>query len=140
MTSLERAGWDEFIGKHAPDLAKNRHVGRICLQQKNKYRILGIEGEIPAVISGRLYHKAADPSQLPVIGDWVVYKKTDAHARIESVLPRKTELKRDTATRKGRQRSSIQVIIANVDIIFLVIGLDTRCESQAHRTLSDNYW
>lgn len=121
---LERAGWNSYFAAKMPNLKKDQHIGRISSQQKNRYQIIGHEYEVPAVISGRLFHKSNSSSELPVIGDWVVYKMAEEFARIISVIPRRTELMRDTGTRKGRYNTSPQVIIANVDIIFMVAALD----------------
>ncbi len=69
---------------------------------------------------------AGSPSRaagLPVVGDWVAYVLTDrrdAPARIEAILPRRTKLSRKVAG----GRSDEQVVAANVDTVFLVMGLD----------------
>jgi ribosome biogenesis GTPase len=58
---------------------------------------------------------------LPAVGDWVVIDEAGAdRAVITSVLPRLNRLSRKTAGRETVE----QVIAANVDIFFIVTGLD----------------
>lgn len=54
----------------------------------------------------------------PAVGDWVLFEPKTG--RIREVLPRKTCLTRKKAGRTTEQ----QVIAANVDVMFIVMGLD----------------
>lgn len=86
------------------------------------YRLKAEDGEVEAVLPGSLRHEAA-PDELPAIGDWVAYRPADAPgtpARIEHVLPRRTKLSRASAGRRAQE----QVVAANVDTVFVVMGLD----------------
>jgi ribosome biogenesis GTPase len=59
----------------------------------------------------------------PVIGDWVAYAPAGGggdRARIEAVLPRRTKLSRKAAG----ERVEEQVVAANVDTVFVMMGLD----------------
>lgn len=67
--------------------------------------------------------RAATVIDLPVVGDWVAFTVTDDRdtpAQIDSVLPRHSKLSRKVAG----GRSAEQVVAANVDTVFLVMGLD----------------
>jgi len=69
-------------------------------------------------VSGRFQHRAAVPSDYPTAGDWVV---VDQKARrIEYLLPRTSAFTRKVA---GEQTVE-QVIVANIDYVFIVFGLD----------------
>jgi ribosome biogenesis GTPase len=69
-----------------------------------------------------LRHLADDASQFPVVGDWVVCRIDDASSKalIQNILPRKTKISRKVAG----ERTEEQVVAANVDTVFLVMGLD----------------
>jgi ribosome biogenesis GTPase len=60
----------------------------------------------------------------PVVGDWVVCPRahlvSDGKATIAAVLPRRTKISRKVAG----ARTAEQVVAANVDTVFLVMGLD----------------
>lgn len=62
-----------------------------------------------------------------MVGDWIVLRRDDEVGIIEALLPRKTAVSRKVAS--GRKRKSggqmrEQVIAANMDVIFIVTGLD----------------
>ena len=68
-------------------------------------------------ITGRLRH-AADQGELPVVGDWVGIRD----GQIDVVLPRRSKFSRKTPFTEVSE----QVLVANVDVAFLVMGLDER--------------
>lgn len=96
--------------------------GRVIGQERRQYRLVCENGELPAVATGRLYHKADDSEELPAVGDWAVCRRsgTGELAVIEKVLPRASSIQRKTAG----QETIRQVLAANVDVAFLVSGLD----------------
>jgi ribosome biogenesis GTPase len=56
----------------------------------------------------------------PVVGDWVLIERSTEDTVIRRVLDRRTQIVRQTAGR----RTTAQVIAANVDVVFIVTGLD----------------
>jgi ribosome biogenesis GTPase / thiamine phosphate phosphatase len=121
-------GWSEFHEKHAclrerPGLT----AARVSMQQKKHYHVLTETGEYEAVIAGKLRHESAATADFPVVGDWVfvAFSAAEKKAVIHEVLPRRTKISRDTATRTGRRQiAEEQVLVANVDTIFLVASLN----------------
>jgi ribosome biogenesis GTPase len=84
-------------------------------------------GDGEAVISGRFRHEALGPGDLPAVGDWVAVATGDDTAVIQAVLPRRTAFTRnasDSTRRGGLRLSEDQVLAANVDVAFVVAGLD----------------
>jgi ribosome biogenesis GTPase len=79
-------------------------------------------GEIEAVRSGRLTHRATSRRELPAVGDWVVVRKRPDESRgaIIAVLPRRSWFSR----RMAGQVTDEQVVAANVDVVFIVMSLD----------------
>ncbi|MEI7745214.1 MAG: GTPase RsgA, partial [Chloroflexota bacterium] len=77
-------------------------------------------GDRDAVISGRFRHETLGPGDLPAVGDWVAISNTDP-AVISAVLPRRSAFGRN---RDDGQVAADQVLAANVDVAFVVAGLD----------------
>ena len=79
-------------------------------------------GEIEAVRSGRLTHRATSRRELPAVGDWVMVRKRrdDGRGAIIAVLPRRSWFSR----RMAGPVTDEQVVAANVDVVFIVMSLD----------------
>ncbi|MBN2010211.1 ribosome small subunit-dependent GTPase A [candidate division KSB1 bacterium] len=126
---LANLGWNTHFATAFKTIAKPELVpGRIALAEKNQYRILGEFGEINAEVAGKIRHQAKQKSQLPAVGDWVaMIIPDDGRALIEHILPRKTSVVRMASGSRKRNNPGMteeQIIAANVDIIFIVTGLD----------------
>jgi ribosome biogenesis GTPase / thiamine phosphate phosphatase len=125
---LAKIGWDEFFEAQYQDYKeKNLIIARVSLQQKKMYRVIAADGEFPAVILGKLRHEAESLADFPVVGDWVLikFKQDKDMAVIHHILPRKTKISRDTSARKDKRViADEQVIVANIDTVFLVAALN----------------
>jgi ribosome biogenesis GTPase / thiamine phosphate phosphatase len=121
---LSELGWDETFARHFAEWADKRDVrpGRVAIEFNYLYRVYGEEGELEAMLSGRIKHHASSRSQLPAVGDWVVVRRQPGHDRgaIVAVLPRRSRFSRRTAG----QITDEQVVAANVDVVFIVMALD----------------
>src|SRR6185436_10934401 len=85
------------------------------------YRVSTGDEELRAVAAGRLRHEAKSAAQMPTVGDWVaILVRDDGLATIRHVLPRRSKFSRRTAGRAAGE----QVVAANVDTVFLMMGLD----------------
>jgi ribosome biogenesis GTPase len=113
---------DGFEGSFAPFAARGLVPGRVVAGHARALCVRTQEGEAVATIAGRLRHEARGPSGLPTVGDWVALRPPEAGHRtvIEALLPRRTAFVR----RAPGDRSVAQVLAANVDTVFLVMGLD----------------
>ncbi|MDD3838926.1 MAG: GTPase RsgA, partial [Phenylobacterium sp.] len=115
-------GWSDAL-RHdfAPFAAQGLSPARVVLQQRGRYGLVTDAGEVAGAPSGRLQHEAA-PGALPVAGDWVAIQPPpgEGMAVIRHVMPRRTEFVRKAA---GTGEAP-QVVAANVDVAFLVLGLD----------------
>lgn len=122
MDPLVPYGWNdrlaEVLAEHA---AAGRVPARVVLEHTHIYRVVTAEGECLARVSGRLRHHAQRRSEFPAVGDWVVLEPV-AHsdARIHAVLPRFSRFSR----RAAGDVTEEQVVAANIDVVFLVGGLD----------------
>lgn len=119
---LQLAGWNEFWAQHFTDLAgKGLTPARVLAQYRHTYSLWTASGEAGAEVAGALLYRAA-PGDLPAVGDWVAvrqYAPGDL-AIIIDVLPRKTKFSRKVSGQAAEE----QVIAANVDLLFIVCGLD----------------
>ena len=116
-------GWgDDLTEAMTPHAARGLRAGRVAVQHRGAYTLWSREEaiEIEAVAK-----RALDRSELgfPAIGDWVAYAPPvggSDRARIEAVLPRRTKLSRKVPGVKAEE----QVVAANVDTVFVMMGLD----------------
>ena len=131
-SDLEALGWTPpfaaaFQALGEPGLAP----GRVVLEHGRFYRLRGAAGAAwRAVAAGRMRHRAASAAELPTVGDWVAVRREgegaagaagrDELVTIRHLLPRRTKFSRRGAGPRGAE----QVVAANVDTVFLMMGLD----------------
>jgi ribosome biogenesis GTPase len=121
--TLEDLGWSpRFAEAFAPHREAGLEPARVSLEHTHIYRVLTPDGERLARVSGRLRHAAARRADFPAVGDWVAIEPAAPghEARIRVVLPRVTQFSR----RAAGDRTEQQVVAANIDVVFLVSGLD----------------
>lgn len=97
------------------------HTGRVIQEHKTNYLLSTETGELFAIVRGTFHAHG----NFPKVGDYVTYEHTDDGAVIAEVQTRKSEIIRTSQARNkwdGGVKS--EVLVANVDIIFIVIGLD----------------
>jgi ribosome biogenesis GTPase len=121
--TFEALGWDEswdaaFVGFRAMKL----EPARIAVEDKHHFLVLTRAGPLTGQVTGKFLHEAASRALLPKVGDWVAVKilENGVKAAIHGVLPRRTKLSRKVP---GRETTE-QVLVANVDIAFVVQALD----------------
>lgn len=123
MPTLTELGWDarwaECFAQRAPEGCV---PARVAIEFNHIYRVLTGERELQAELAGRLRHRATGRPELAAVGDWVAVRELPGERRavIEAVLPRRTRFSR----RAAGQAALEQVVAANVDTVFLVMGLD----------------
>jgi ribosome biogenesis GTPase / thiamine phosphate phosphatase len=123
IMSLSDYGWSPFFSGIWHSFDRHFLPGRIVLVHRDLFVLQGEAGETKARISGRLRREADNfPSrELPVIGDWVAWAGGPGEgAVIHEVLPRKSLL----ARKRPGSATERQAVAANVDTVFLVMGLD----------------
>ena len=120
--TLEDLGWSpEFASAFDQYRAKGWQPARVSLEHTHIYRVLSPDGEHLARVSGRLRHRAQGRAAFPAVGDWVAVEHAGGRdVRLHAVLPRKGRFSR----RAAGDVTEEQVVAANVDVVFLVSGLD----------------
>jgi ribosome biogenesis GTPase len=117
---LHELGWDEeWARAFAPHAAAGLIPARVAIEFNYLYRLYAEAGELQAQHAGRLRHQA---TSLSAVGDWVAARRTPGEqtATIEAILPRRSKFSRKVAGEVTEE----QVVAANVDTLFLVMGLD----------------
>ena len=122
---LAQLGWDDALNAaYAASWRDKEDVrpGRVAIEFNQIFRIYVEEGELDAITAGRLKHRASRRAELPAVGDWVVVRKRPSEDRgvIVDILPRHSAFTR----RAAGDVTDEQVVAANVDVVFVVMGLD----------------
>lgn len=121
---LAQLGWDEACAQAFEAWASKADVepARVVIGFNYLYRVRVESGEVEATVAGRLKHHATSGSELPAVGDWVVLRRRpdDDRGTVVAVLPRRSWFSRKLAGNVTDE----QVVAANVDVIFIVMGLD----------------
>ncbi|MCY1040157.1 ribosome small subunit-dependent GTPase A [Corallococcus sp. bb12-1] len=125
--SLESLGWgpdfDLALSASQSTSAVSLVPGRVVRQHRGLLTVQTSSRALLARAAGRLLHQAESAEALPTIGDWVLLQPPssgDGEALMQAVLPRRSVLKR----REAGSEHDGQLIAANVDVVFLVVGLD----------------
>jgi ribosome biogenesis GTPase len=140
--SLAALGWDDDFARRFAPWAEQPDVqpGRVLIEFNHIYRVavgpaeaghyddvrsgrLQAAQELDATVAGRLKHEAANRAALPAVGDWVAVRirpGEDSGAAIVGVVPRRTKFSR----RMAGDVTGEQIVAANVDVVFIVTGLD----------------
>lgn len=119
---LQQAGWDEVWEEKFTDFrAKGLSAARVLAQHRHSYSLWTEAGEADAELAGALLYRA-EAGGLPVVGDWVAMRQYSPRdvAIITDILPRTTKFSRKASGSAAEE----QVIAANVDMLFIVCGLD----------------
>lgn len=125
--TLEDWGWSPFFAEKFKPWEKSGYLpARVIRGEKNYFRVWSLQGEMTVRFTGKIRHKAGGRADLPVVGDWVVVEPLpNNRGTIHALLERKSSFSRNLpGTRKGKDRIEQQVIAANVDLVFIVSGLD----------------
>jgi len=123
VDDLTVLGWDERLSQEFAQYRPDGLVpGRVAVQHRGAWDVLTELGELRVDAAGRLRHDAATLAELPVVGDWVAIapRSDESGGTIHAVLPRRTKVSRKTAW----QATEEQVLVANVDVIFLVTSVN----------------
>lgn len=121
--TLQELGWtDREAAAFEPFAAEGLAPARVAVAYGATFRVYLEHDDVLADVSGRLRHEATSRRDLPAVGDWVAVKRPQAGSRasIQAVLPRKSMFSRKVAG----ETTAEQIVAANVDTAFLVLGLD----------------
>ncbi|KYG60619.1 GTPase [Bdellovibrio bacteriovorus] len=119
---LNSWGWDLFFELQIENKEDELKLARVIGQERDLYRVtFGESTSLLAQVSGRFRHDFAHaPGAFPAVGDWVLCRMEEHQdkALIQKVLDRRTCFyRRDPG-------QGVQVVAANVDVVFIVTSLN----------------
>ena len=117
---IELYGWSDALqASFAPHAAAGLVPARVLAQHRGLWRVMTAEGERTARLSGR-FAGDASPGEHPVVGDWLAVSPEGVDdATVHALMPRRSAFSRRAVSGGG-----VQVIAANVDVVFLVAALN----------------
>jgi ribosome biogenesis GTPase len=127
--TLAELGWNDFFAAgFAPHGEQGMLPGRVMRELRGAYELAMGSAERPEMTAspaGRLWYgeHGEEGGGAPAVGDWVAVRPPGSPGEpglIRAVLPRRSKLSRKTAG----LRTDEQVIAANIDTVFLMVGLD----------------
>ena len=133
---IHALGWDPAWAKaFEPFAVEGRRPARVIAVHKETaiVRVGSVLADRSAIVSGRFRFDVVVSSDYPAVGDWVALEPDESSANpddqavIAAVLPRRSAFRRRSSDASRRTAGSLaddQVIAANVDVAFLVAGLD----------------
>lgn len=119
---LKRYGVTEAVSNEAnlyPDLV----LARISSQHKDIYKVITLQGEVFAEISGKFRYAVTQLSDYPAVGDFVLLDRSsneNGNAIIHRVLSRKSVFLRKSV---GNSQDA-QIVAANIDTVFICMALN----------------
>ena len=119
--TLAALGWtDELEAAMTIHAERGFEPARVVAEHRGGYYVRGERDDRLASVRGRLRDHEITGG-MPAVGDWVaVCDAPGGRAAIEAVLPRRTRISRKTPWLKAEEHT----LVANVDTVFLVAGLD----------------
>jgi ribosome biogenesis GTPase / thiamine phosphate phosphatase len=117
--NLESLGWDaSYAEAFQPHEQDGLAPARVAVEHRSEYVVYSALGELRAEAAGRLRFDGEHPA----VGDWVAIspRPGEERATIQAVLPRRTAFVRKAPWLETKA----QVVAANVDVVFVVCGLD----------------
>ena len=119
---LSALGFGPFFAQQLPSPGDEGIPARVAAEHRGACEVWAATGSGRARLAGRLRRDPGDTG-FPGVGDWVILRHApgpDRTSVIERVLERRTVFTRGAAGREAR----VQVVAANVDLVFVVCGLD----------------
>jgi len=121
--NISDLGWNKFFEENFREFAAQGFIpARVSEEHKSNYRLFSDHGELSAEVSGKYRFSVESRGQFPAVGDWVAIAHFPLEAKgiIHAVLPRKSVFERKVAG----ETTIEQVVAANVDMVFIICGLD----------------
>jgi len=118
---IKEFGWsDPLEVAFEPHYAAGLEPARVVAHHRGLWRLVTQAGECAGRLSGRFAAEAGEGGH-PVVGDWLAIERVgnEGDALIHALMDRKSRFARRAAGGVG-----VQIVAANVDVAFLVAGLN----------------
>lgn len=123
MPTLISLGWnDARAAEFAPFRERGLIPARVAVENRGSYVLATETGDITGTVPGRFHRDAASGADFPKVGDWVAAEPlpNEPKAVIRAILARTAKFSRKAAGEWDIE----QVVAANIDVVFIVQGLD----------------
>ena len=130
--NLNELGWNDFFESQLLPEEKHLLPARVIRHDLSGYHLLADDRAFTGSLPGRFRHVSTSKADLPTVGDWVLVSLLDTEpdkAIIRKLLRRQSQFSRKEA---GDQVDE-QIVAANIDIVFIVSGLDDNLISNASK-------
>jgi len=120
---LDALGFDQWFQENKDAFQKHDfRIARVTEVNRDSYIVINENCEVFAELTGNLMFSSESSIDLPTVGDWVFvqYHNNNTFAVIQSVLPRKSFLRRKLAGRK----IDYQMIASNIDFALILQSCD----------------
>ena len=120
--NLYNYGLDDHFSDEAA-IYMGLFIARVAEQHREQYKLITENGELNAVVSGKLAYHADGKSGFPAVGDWVMIDRVDensGHAVIHHILSRKSRFARKAAGTANEE----QIVAANINTVFICMSLN----------------
>lgn len=123
---LRELGLDSWFEEHVRKLcAPEQSIARVVAIDRGRIMVHDGHGEFSAELLGNFFYGAESAAKFPCVGDWVCLEQhasAPGEAKglisIQSILPRKTLLKRKTVG----YNEEFQMLASNIDVAFIVMS------------------
>jgi ribosome biogenesis GTPase len=120
--NIKMLGFDQSLDDADIEKLKEFALARVTSVHRNRFAINDGSREVLAETKAKLALNKSSVFETPIVGDWVFVKyfNDGSSAVIDSILPRKTLLKR----KSSGNEIDFQLMVANIDVAFIVQSLD----------------
>ena len=123
---LSELGLDSWFEDHVREQCGPRQsLARVVAIDRGRILVHDGHNELSAELLGKFFYEAESAGKFPCVGDWVClnhhapdHDHSNQFASIDSILPRKTLLKRKTVG----YDEEFQMLACNIDIAFIVMS------------------
>ncbi len=121
--TLQSLGWKHFFQQQL-DPEDDLVPARVSRQDLNRYHLLSENGPLIGILPGRIRKEIASKAELPTVGDWVLVTPADASDPTQVVIQKTLDRASKFSRKEAGEKFDEQVVAANIDMVFIVTGLD----------------
>ncbi|MBN1648203.1 MAG: ribosome small subunit-dependent GTPase A [Spirochaetales bacterium] len=110
--------WGSYPDDKIPNGSES--AARVISRNREAYLIADGDNVYKARTTGKMAYRAIENAELPVVGDWVLYRLHDDLAVMNTILPRFSVISRKVAGLTTEE----QPIAANINTVAIIFGLD----------------
>jgi len=122
--NITQLGWNSFFQQEFVGFGGGQDLipARVTRQDKNSYEVICEKGNLTAQVSGAFSYLAETAAEFPTVGDWVIVNVIDDEGK--AIIHKRLQRKSNFTRKAAGAETEAQIVAANIDIVFLVVGLD----------------